>query len=264
MCKIEETTDGFKVGDFVYDCNDYRKPVYRIDEIVDNSYICKKVDDESVVLHFGTNYPYLRLWTVKNATNGDVIVDTLDNIILFRKIGNNAFDDVVDYHCVIFNDDTFNVQDQDFFFGWIEDTFFPATKEQRERLLNKINENNYVWNSEEKRLSKAKEHNPKFNVGDWIMDKDGEFLYQVQAVKDNEYWLSDTPNLPFAAENNWWLWHVENNVPEHKTKYVDIDKVCEYLYEWNRKQVERFGSRATLGCGDFTINVREMLEEINS
>lgn len=215
MCKIEETTDGFKVGDFVYDCNDYRKPIYRIDEIVDNTYICKKVDDESVVLHFDMNNPYLRLWTVNNATNGDVIVDTLDNIILFRKIGNNAFDDVVDYHCVIFNDDTFEVQDQDFFFGWIEDTFFPATKEQRERLFNKIKENNYVWNSEEKRLSKAKEH-------------------------------------------------IENNVSEDKTTYVDIDKVCEYLYEWNRKQVERFGSRATLGCGDFTINVREMLEEINS
>jgi hypothetical protein len=148
------------------------------------------------------------LWTVKNATNGDVIVDTLENIILFRKIGNNAFDDVVDYHCVIFNDDMFDVQDKDYFFGSIEDAFFPATKEQRERLFKKIKENNYVWDSEEKRLSKDKEHKPKFKVGDFIVND--YCMGKVIELTNDAYLLDTEQGIPFSCEHNVHLWTIQD------------------------------------------------------
>lgn len=34
-----------------------------------------------------------------------------------------------------------------------------------------------------------------------------------------------------------------------------IDKACEYLYEWNRKQVLKHGSKTNISCSEFTINV---------
>lgn len=43
-----------------------------------------------------------------------------------------------------------------------------------------------------------------------------------------------------------------------------IDKACEWLYQWNRNQVEKHGSKAIIGCNDFTIPVsdfRKAMEE---
>jgi hypothetical protein len=34
-----------------------------------------------------------------------------------------------------------------------------------------------------------------------------------------------------------------------------INKACEYLYEWNRKQVLKHGSKANISCSEFTISV---------
>ena len=34
-----------------------------------------------------------------------------------------------------------------------------------------------------------------------------------------------------------------------------IDKACEYLYEWNRKQVLKHGSKTNISCSEFTISV---------
>lgn len=36
-----------------------------------------------------------------------------------------------------------------------------------------------------------------------------------------------------------------------------IEKACEFLYNYNQKQVLKHGARATLGCGEYTINVDE-------
>lgn len=36
-----------------------------------------------------------------------------------------------------------------------------------------------------------------------------------------------------------------------------IEKAAEFLYNYNQKQVLKHGARATLGCGDYTINVDE-------
>ena len=45
------------------------------------------------------------------------------------------------------------------------------------------------------------------------------------------------------------------------TEYIRTDafveKAAEYLYSYNQKQVLKHGARATLGCGEYTINVDE-------
>lgn len=36
-----------------------------------------------------------------------------------------------------------------------------------------------------------------------------------------------------------------------------IEKAAEFLYNYNQKQVLKHGERATLGCGEYTVNVDE-------
>ena len=36
-----------------------------------------------------------------------------------------------------------------------------------------------------------------------------------------------------------------------------IEKATQFLYDYNQKQVLKHGARATLGCGEYTINVDE-------
>ena len=48
---------------------------------------------------------------------------------------------------------------------------------------------------------------------------------------------------------------------EGDTMYVRedafIEKATQFLYDYNQKQVLKHGARATLGCGEYTINVDE-------
>ena len=199
---------------------------------------------------------------------------------------------------------------------------------------------------------KEKSIQPKFKVGDWIVDNDGIYLYQVQAVRDTEYWLNDTTNLPLTAQDGWHVWTINdikkgdflsyisdrgekwliifkvnheeyegqvhyyalitekeifvngtcfidsenlkpasyverdiiyrklvennfswdneaksltkiNNVENDKT-YVSIDDVCDYLSNWNQNQVKKFGSKAILGCSDFTISIYDFRKEMTN
>ena len=45
---------------------------------------------------------------------------------------------------------------------------------------------------------------------------------------------------------------------EAGAKWADeslLNKACEFLYEWNRKQVLKHGSKANISCSEFTISV---------
>ena len=44
---------------------------------------------------------------------------------------------------------------------------------------------------------------------------------------------------------------------EYTRKDAFIEKAAEFLYNYNQKQVLKHGARATLGCGEYTINVDE-------
>lgn len=55
-----------------------------------------------------------------------------------------------------------------------------------------------------------------------------------------------------------WL---KNRANQESVEYVRadafIEKAAEFLYNYNQKQVLKHGARATLGCGEYTINVDE-------
>lgn len=54
----------------------------------------------------------------------------------------------------------------------------------------------------------------------------------------------------FACETN------DDNIEYTRTDAF-IEKATQFLYDYNQKQVLKHGARATLGCGEYTINVEE-------
>lgn len=52
-----------------------------------------------------------------------------------------------------------------------------------------------------------------------------------------------------------WVWRKwkKNNIDKQQL----IDKACEYLYDWNKKQVEKHGSKTILSIREFTISVSD-------
>ena len=124
----------------------------------------------------------MRLWTVQDAKDGDVVADKSNGTIgIFQSIGHNqdsGSHNEPSYcflHCRYGNG---------FFYADFEngnmidaDDLIPATKEQRNFLFKKMNENGYEWDSENKKLRKqcnqepAGKVGPKFKVGDMIVCK---------------------------------------------------------------------------------------------
>ena len=100
-----------------------------------------------------------RLWTIADAKDGDVLIDTLSGTraitILFRFINE---DDSISAYCG-WNGYTFRVTIDGLGYGTLSSTqYVPATAEQRDLLFQKMKEEGYVWNDEKKELKKIQPH----------------------------------------------------------------------------------------------------------
>lgn len=164
------------------------------------------------------NLSTARLWNIKDAKNGDILVDVYGNIGVFEK----RYE--INWHTYCYLDCEGRFISEG---GSHGSTCYPATKEQRELLFSKMKEAGYEWDSEKKELRKieqklAEKVEPRFKVGDFIVNNNDGGIYQVTEIRDNEYCL-----WPLYAEimgylsiidvdNEYHLWSLKD------AKYGDI------------------------------------------
>jgi len=145
----------------------------------------KSVKDGNYYFHQGASLPikdideHYHLWTIQDAKDGDVLVDTLSGTraltILFRFI--NA-DDSISTYCG-WNGYTFRVTIDGLGYGTLSSTqYVPATEEQRGLLFDKMREAGYQWYAEKKELKKIQ---PRYDISNfkpkqWVL------------VRDNDEW----------------------------------------------------------------------------
>ena len=141
---INKTEPKFKVGDWcIYNENN---TIFQITKVLSSLYCCRTNEGEE----YSSTRDYIeknaRLWTIQDAKDGDVLDDG-DSTILFRKIGNCVWDDVIDYHIgFTYLDGGFIIQSGMSHYGKIDRTRFkPATKEQCELLFANIEKIGYIW-----------------------------------------------------------------------------------------------------------------------
>ena len=159
---------------------------YRVKRVVDNEYyILESCDGDIVTQQIKDIDKLASVFTIKDAKDGDVLVDTLSGTravtILFRGI--NA-DGSINAYCG-WNEYTFRVTTDGLGYGTLSSTqYVPATKEQRELLFAKMKEAGYTWDADKKELRKIIE--PTFKVGDEIFRAARNEYFKIRGIeKDN-------------------------------------------------------------------------------
>ena len=113
--------------------------------------------DGRIIDDYGTEYDmhsdayrWFRPWTIQDAKDGDVLVSNYDSFIVIFK-GLSYLEDDIDRfksycHCRegIFS----SIEDP----NWCCNAFYPATKEQRDLLFQKMKEAGYKWDEKTKKL----------------------------------------------------------------------------------------------------------------
>ena len=107
--------------------------------------LCLSFSDENLI----------REWTIQDAKDGDVLVNG-SNIFIFHFINNRR---LMGY-CHVNMDDgnLYNDIGRNECFCTIDAPITPATKEQRDRLFQRIKEAGYKWNADTKTLEKLVGH----------------------------------------------------------------------------------------------------------
>jgi hypothetical protein len=160
----------FNVGDWCIDNED--GTIFQIVKVLDNTYAYKTNEGkEYSCTHYSLEND-ARLWTIQDAKDGDVLADDA-SVILFRKIGNKKYEDVVDYHCVV-DSGKFKIQEKDFYWGKTNDVplLHPATKEQRDTLMKAMADAGYAFDFENKELKKIEQKSAMDEQNHALNDED--------------------------------------------------------------------------------------------
>ena len=143
----------FKVGDWVL--HNTAGFVYMIQTIGRDGYGVISRDGKTSVVNYSAEI-YYRLWSIKDAKDGDVLANDYYIFILKKSADYWSSDrtpNSVKAYCGIKPNGNFEIgKDNWCFCGTLN--IHPATKEQRELLFQKMRETGYYWNFNTKTISK--------------------------------------------------------------------------------------------------------------
>ena len=138
----------FEIDDWVVFNNHPEKgSIYQVKDTHNYEYTLQHILGGSMPIPF-SKVDMLKLWTIDDAKNGDVLVDKDNNIGIFQK-----FEGIYWYSYIYLGCDG---ELRGFSIGGShkQTDVHPATKEQRDLLFQKIKEAGYKWNPETKTLEK--------------------------------------------------------------------------------------------------------------
>lgn len=172
----------FREGDWILYSGDFYEGVRHITKIDENGYYIERNGLPHGIIPFSHEI-CMRLWTIQDAKDGDVLFQDLmdgktfiyngvnpDKAILYSFIISNDGKDVLPYHIGKPNTGIGNIEEN-------INIIHPATKEQRDTLFAKMHEAGYDWDNEKKELKKiirqnttnkvkSKENKPRYDIGD--------------------------------------------------------------------------------------------------
>ena len=207
---IDKVEPKFKIGDWVIvttnECEEIRQ-IVRIEYFSNGlpQYIF------SDGLWFG-NCSNVRLWSIKDAKDGDVLQLGIVTVIFREYIGNEN----CKCYCSVC-DGEFEIpsqEDDNNSYGYYNAT--PATKEQRDLLFEKMHEAGYEWDEEKKEPKKIVV--PKFNIHDCVVKKHNSNIndfgyFIITDITDGKYWYNDRIICDITEQDEWELYEPVRQKP---------------------------------------------------
>ena len=142
-----EVTPKFKVDDWITN-GEY---IWKIIDIKPLDYILQSQDGKVVDDTISYVDEHFHLWTIKDARDGEVLVDDIDGRpFIFKDFSDSNHPNSPVAYCGINSECDFRVS-----FGnyrWTDKDVKPSTKEQRDFLFQKIKEAGYEWDNQRKQL----------------------------------------------------------------------------------------------------------------
>ena len=149
----------FKTGQWVIsnDGDDICQIIYYTDSVYTTMDI---YGNESDKMYNTLKYDY-HPWTINDAREGDILYTPNGNdeyyIFIFKEIRDDnylsAYAGLYQY-----NDggESLELEDELYKLGKVDEIYYPATHEQKERLLRKLSKENITWNDKEKKLEEKR------------------------------------------------------------------------------------------------------------
>ncbi len=167
----------FHKGDWII-FNENRNSTYQVERIGNYRYYLRHYLGGTLSVPFDSEL--IRLWTIQDAKDGDVLACESGWICIFKALVNDenfssyCFMDSTKWFCEEGSEcHTLNKEFMKAYNGEIK----PATKEQRDLLFAKMKEAGYEWDSEKKELKKIEQNSvdnvePKFHEGQWLCENE--------------------------------------------------------------------------------------------
>ena len=181
------------------------------------------------------------LWTIQDAKEGDVLVcpkyagDIIPNIFIFKNI--NIKDNDVYCYCSFL--ETFRTEGYIANADPINTDFYPATKEQRDLLFQKMKEAGYEWDAEKKELKKIEQ---KSAWSEEDENKLNEILHDIECSRAVHL---HSPKQTFDSRKNW-LKSLKDRV-QPKQEWSEED---EELMKWSIINLTELKDRFGEGYGN--------------
>lgn len=144
---IDTINPRFKVDDWITD-GEY---IWKIIDIRQLDYILQSQDGKVVDDPISYIDEHFYLWTIKDARDGEVLVDDIDGRpFIFKDLSDSNHPNSPVAYCGINSECDFRVSYGKY--RWTDKGVKPSTKEQRDRLFRKMKEAGYEWDGQNKRL----------------------------------------------------------------------------------------------------------------
>lgn len=229
----EKPTPKFKVGDWVIDKQGI---VHQIENVIENMTNHTYGYDIVGGGYFNDEVEGVRLWTIDDAKDGDILANK-NAIFIFKCKYRDGSPLCISYLGII---DTLESVILDFDFGIID--VHPATKEERDLLFQKIKEAGYVWDDEKKEL----------RIIDWSKhvecDPNPPSIYEESALSEEDE-TSEIDGLYHAKTilektlGKVEGYQTDDGILEHKSAINSVTKLYEQkLVEKNKGNIGKTSS----------------------
>lgn len=228
----------FNVGDWVIFIPS--GSIYQVEKKENYEYTLKNIHGGLLCVSF-SNEELIREWTIQDAIDGDILAlswledkDLWEKIIIFKKYHSEGVKGICSIPCVEGYGNTFKngklafTEEVPYYSKTWTCNLHPATKEQRDLLLQKIKEAGYKWDTDKKELKKLVE--PKFKVGDKIVNVPmkywGASITQgtISKITEDKYIFTDGSRMSISSQDSWEL--VSDKKPKFGPKTLQpFDKV---------------------------------------
>lgn len=182
---------------------------YQIKNITEHEYTLVGCDGSVITRTIQDVDKSASAFTIQDAKDGDVLATYNERPFIYKGCTDPNHPDSPVAYCGI-NTNEYFIIDENVNYWWTEEEVYPATKEQRDQLFQKMKEEGYEWDTDKKELKKIEQSNEESNEGNCEIDG----LYCAKTILEKTLGKVEG-------------YQTDDGILEHKSAINAVTKLCE-------------------------------------